>query len=920
MDGSFADVWPEGQPTSLWNYDLLRPGDVRLLPMMGLRPEWPFLLAFLFGVALIAFFAWRRFRTRTFDPDALDARVIKELLPDQLRGKGPMRRAYAAYVAMMLVVYTALVFFGGLILRTVNSFDMVGLQVELNDTYLASPQWPVFLAFGIAGFTELIPPVRVVESWFRQKAHEFVGIPTRIKEHTRALLKNLEAAVATDAAAAPIPAWARAYIAESDSLERVLRTRERLELLMRLLREEDGWPRVEVRDDLRRLEAEEMNEAELALQDFEDALHARSRDPRKREARLRHAIDTMKRLETDLGATLSVYGERDRAFARIADPGLRAVMERTFPPEEATRGPDRALGISLFLVFLAYFVLVAAGQHSLLTTTDRVLRTVFATAALETARVAALFWAPVLAVFFWRSRAERWQPIRLAPPSVGAVEQALRVLGLATAVSLVGLGLVAVVQAALIAPNQLRFQEILLTGQSPILGYYLWQAGAGGINALLVALAVDDSADPPTLPAWAYGALNLLLVSGWMVGHLALRSGLSLCPAGGWACYRWYGVTDFLVYAALAWLGATAFARLQRRRPREWASPSPAATAVVLVAGALAAAGPSRAQGTPAAEEDPTVVVAGFRNDVEPFSFRSRNPFERRFDGYIADLCYDIFEGSHYRLVPVAVSAQDRFGRLRTRETAPHDPAMPEDAQPIDILCDPVTLRFSQPEDRAKNGIFSPIVFASGVSYMLRTTRVPRSHAYLVYVGNTTTVPVAELACEVDLLGIRGGDPAVGCAAPAGSPGDCPPAGDPPTGASAYHFCVVDSHSAAIEIFCQVPKGNDLPYAIAYFGDREIILGKLNAWRDQGRWCPQNIEKDQPYYTYEPYALLVTKARPALVQYVQRRVYEIFSHRSEALSHFTEHFPGVRMSPVLADLFLLNAVDEEKYYRSSDAD
>ena len=77
---------------------------------------------------------------------------------------------------------------------------------------------------------------------------------------------------------------------------------------------------------------------------------------------------------------------------------------------------------------------------------------------------------------------------------------------------------------------------------------------------------------------------------------------------------------------------------------------------------------------------------------------------------------------------------------------------------------------------------------------------------------------------------------------------------------------------------------------------------------------PANIETGQPYYTYEPYALLVTKYRPDLVQYVQRRVYEIFSHRSEAVSHFTEHFPGVRMSPVLASLFLLNAVDEEKYF------
>ena len=128
---------------------------------------------------------------------------------------------------------------------------------------------------------------------------------------------------------------------------------------MRLTRDEDGWPKVEVRDELRQLEGVELNEAEMALQDFQDAVSSRQPDPRKREAKLRQAIDAMKRVETDLAATLSVYGERDRNFSRIKDAGLKRVMETTFPAEQPKLGPDAAIARTLFFVFLVYFVVVA---------------------------------------------------------------------------------------------------------------------------------------------------------------------------------------------------------------------------------------------------------------------------------------------------------------------------------------------------------------------------------------------------------------------------------------------------------------------------------------------------------------------------------------------------------------------------------
>ena len=75
--------------------------------------------------------------------------------------------------------------------------------------------------------------------------------------------------------------------------------------------------------------------------------------------------------------------------------------------------------------------------------------TVFATAALETARIGALLWLPVLAVFFLRAYLKagearpgrRRVPVKLRRLSGAVVRRMLVVAGLAALVSLVGLAL-----------------------------------------------------------------------------------------------------------------------------------------------------------------------------------------------------------------------------------------------------------------------------------------------------------------------------------------------------------------------------------------------------------------------------------------------------------------------------------------------
>ena len=125
-----------------------------------------------------------------------------------------------------------------------------------------------------------------------------------------------------------------------------------------------------------------------------------------------------------------------------------------------------------------------------------------------------------------------------------------------------------------------------------------------------------------------------------------------------------------------------------------------------------------------------------------------------------------------------------------------------------------------------------------------------------------------------------------------------------------YHFCPMKSYGDLIQWFCGANTG----LRPIFMGDRELILGKLDSWNARNSPCAVEQPTGAEYLTYEPYALLVDRSDPALVQYVQKRVYQIFSHRSTATALFASYFPKRSMSPALAYLFLLNAIDPEEGY------
>ncbi len=134
----------------------------------------------------------------------------------------------------------------------------------------------------------------------------------------------------------------------------------------------------------------------------------------------------------------------------------------------------------------------------------------------------------------------------------------------------------------------------------------------------------------------------------------------------------------------------------------------------------------------------PKRVKLGMRADAEPFSFRREGQSGGwLYAGYVADLCHEIFAGPWFQAEEVLVTAKNRFEMLSNGE--------------VDVLCDPVTMRFSDPD---RVGLYSPIIFASGVSYLRRLQRERGARAQIAFVEGSTGGKIARRACEVDLATI----------------------------------------------------------------------------------------------------------------------------------------------------------------------
>jgi ABC-type amino acid transport substrate-binding protein len=799
-----SEAWPAGVPQTLWHYRDLQPNNPPQIPMMGVQFGQQFLIAFVVGLLFITYFAWDRFNQQSSAPD-FRYRVMKEVDVADLGGTGARRQAYLIYLTTLLFLYVAMTFFGKLIIQTLNELRIVGIQVDASSLQFDSPQWPLMLAFGFAGLAPLIPQLQIAEGWLFQRAYRTVGIPVRINETTRNLVSLLDAAAADELIQTkPLnealerkratirekidPTWLQESLTSS-KIDDGLNVLAQLELLIGWAKGKRGnWPGSEVSDTVRDKEQNIAGQAGELLDGFERRVRGPvSSGEGKAAIREKYVVETVGRareLRDELTAILAVYVERDPRCVEpsanseelVRDPSLRALLQTADPPNLAGTGPEFGVLICILITIPIYALFTWKELHPPLSSSAMAdsLRVVLATAGLYALLFVSIFWFPLLGAFAMRQYyydERRWIAIGRHNDRSSYAKQRLAVVGVAFVISVICLSGVAALWAFLIARDVINFQALLIGRGVPFLLYYPSLALITIPLIWFTLIAVDTRIDDR--PALRYGILSGILVFACLTSHLYYWYKGAACTnyprfltdlfSGG--CFFYYEGLNFFVMPILAFLAAVVFGnpqpasfaiRRSRLTPRGLEQAALALAVAVLISTfcpvALAQETKNEKEiNTPNKKE----VKIGFRDAIEPFSYKAsvdggtRIGLQPLYRGFLADLCYWIFEGGDYSVAEVPVTASDRFQKLREGE--------------IDVLCDPVTMRFSEfdpvtylPREniRIKSGIFSPIVFATGISYLQRRNRQLGSPVYIGYVKDTTATDVLSNLCKFDFFGI----------------------------------------------------------------------------------------------------------------------------------------------------------------------
>ena len=863
--------------------------------------------------------------------------------------------------------------------------------------------------------------------------------------------------------------------------KRTSRTRELLALLSQLellivwaKTTRGSWPGAEVSARVRDTEAKFVDKADTLLNSFQRRLQetgdlkatnpATAANPDNpdldaSESRFDDYISQVMKDATavrfELVTLLAIFLERDPDFrgpARAPKPGLAHPIDaladlllETDRPDAVGSGPEAGLLLSLIPVFILFAASAWQGAQELVSqyveTTN--LAGVLLTALVETLKIASLTWLPLLAAFSLRQY--RWD----TKDWVGAqqdwdyrnssrLSQMMGCLALALAASVLGLTGVAMLRAFAIAQNANHFNSLLFDGSAPFMLYYPTLA-VTLLPMVPICLAAADARahGRPVLGHAVLCAASVLVLSiahSWFWDPNWPEACFRAETIATAECSRRSDTLSRLILTVLAllasWnLGQPGFSRTRRRIDRKQAE----LACAVMMAATFVLSTPVFAQ----------EVRVGFRDNIEPFSFLVDDGHGKaRHIGYLADLCHEIFSGSQYTIREVSVTAADRFKLVNGTPVG--------NKAAVDVLCDTVTMRFSESSisdngdsgddadgtRRDWNSIYSPIVFASGVSYLVRYSRDASAYfgdVAIGYVSGTTAADVAFKSCQADPFRARlppqrkaiyeqcrfldaaaaarsriemmladkarmpasvpvspekelppdvtaslkhallsaedlarlsiqpdttsfrplssqemainlvakvteicrsspqsAGDqpepPDVLCEAALEAdplellaavtdpvcPSDYPlekkelsAADKPKRSWREYHFCPMDDYGDLIRWFCSPHPG----LRPIFMGDRELILGKLDSWNARNAPCAVEQLFGAEYLTYEPYALLINRNKPELVQFVQKRIYQIFSRRATATGRFAAYFPKRSMSPALAYLYLLNAVD-----------
>ena len=243
-------------------------------------------------------------------------------------------------------------------------------------------------------------------------------------------------------------------------------------------------------------------------------------------------------------------------------PALRDLLSQVVPPNLAGAGPEGGLLLCMVPVCLLYAIFTWKGLHPAISQNANPddWRTVAATAGVETLRVLAIVWLPLIAAFSVRQGFyDRgvWATSASLDRSAFA-EQRMVAIGLAVVVAVCGLS-GSRFSRPLTAQSVSRFQALLFQGSVPLILFFPTLAVVT-IPLVYCTLRAADQRAAGATGAWL-GLACAVLVVAMLASHMAIWFGqyrtctalgpylLDMAAAG---CMRRYGGLDFRLSGA--WL------------------------------------------------------------------------------------------------------------------------------------------------------------------------------------------------------------------------------------------------------------------------------------------------------------------------------------------------------------------------------
>ena len=312
-----------------------------------------------------------------------------------------------------------------------------------------------------------------------------------------------------------VPAWLH-DLAEPISVSRVYEARDDLKKLIDWIDSGRGdWPSREADRLIEKLFDERLAAGRLALFEFKAKVTARSGALPKRpekveqsEHRARHIADLRGGWERasadvigardDLLALLAVGAEKEPDYDAIESTELRSLVETAIPIDPIQRGPQ--LDVVLLLPILAMVFAVAIFFHwhapaigSSLTGVG----VIVLSTAYELLLIVVIFLLPLGAALNYRfllrqAHPGRWQKLRVLGFEQRGMVQVVIAGILVLLVSALGLALLAVAQAGILARTVPHFWRLLLHQGFPLLPVTVSLCGISLIYSLMVLYAVEE--------------------------------------------------------------------------------------------------------------------------------------------------------------------------------------------------------------------------------------------------------------------------------------------------------------------------------------------------------------------------------------------------------------------------------------------